>query len=346
LSKYKGLKMPFHIVDSWDWSGAGNVNQLHHGIARARWENNAYTLAHRFSRISVIQELQAHVTAFENGRHALVGFDFPFSFPFAANGYHFVDNSVDWWSFSNTVFQTLNPCGVAGHFYGHPQDYGDGGFADHFAHLYLGAQHVGPAYVADCYRQTESLARHAGAPAASVFRLIRPMVGVQSLAGIFVLRSVLNWCKEQHHPLTLWPLGRLDRAGIWQVGTDGWNWLDHGVVIVETYPALSFVRAGYPAPPANWVGAQQIAHAMLQLGLIPGTVANHVAPANNDERDALVAMLHLLSPGWYRAQVQPNEPPGAIHLEGVAGNAPQPENVVGIGTPAPLRFAEGNIFGT
>jgi hypothetical protein len=43
---------------------------------------------------------------------------------------------------------------------------------------------------------TECNARALGCPAASVFRLMRPTVGVQSLPGIFLIRSILNWCPD------------------------------------------------------------------------------------------------------------------------------------------------------
>src|SRR5438045_2109474 len=122
----------FQIADSWDWSGAGHVNQNRHGIARATWQNLNYVLARGFTRNQVIQAMQAHVISFENGCDVLVGFDFPFSFPFAAKGNHFLDNSAEWWTFSTTVHQTLQNDGAAWRFYGCPQLYGQGGFADHF----------------------------------------------------------------------------------------------------------------------------------------------------------------------------------------------------------------------
>lgn len=334
----------FQIVESWDWSGAGTQNGMRQGLARATWNcrNNQYTLTHGFSRNHVIQFLQQHITANEKGQCALIGIDFPFSFPFLAKGNHFLDGSTTWEIFSRTVHHTLQPNGVAAEFYGSPADYGLGGFADHFAHLYRGAGNIGPAYI-ESYRHTENLAHQINLPAASTFRLVNPMVGVQALAGICVLRIVMNWCATNRYPLTIWPLGRLNRDGRWHEGTDDWDWKDHGVVIVESYPRVSFHRSNVDR---NHFGADQsIQQAIANLGVIPGTVANHVAPATQDERDALIVLLHLLSPSWFQIQVRPELPVRTVHLQGVNGQPSQPMNLVGPGTPIPLRQIEGNIFG-
>ena len=335
----------FGTVESWDWSGQGRASGRWAGLARASWNSahRNYTLAHGFSRNQVIQLLQQHVIAADKGHLALIGFDFPFSFPFQAKGNHFVDGSTTWEVFSATVHVALQPDGAASRFYGSPANYGQGGFPDHFAHLYLGAGNVGPNYV-EAYRQTESHARQNGCPASSVFRLVKPMVGVQALAGIYALRAVFQWCVQQHFPLTIWPLGHLDRNGAWQEGTANWTWHDHGVVVVESYPRVLFHRASV-LDRDNFGDNESVQQAGTNLGLIPGTVANHVPPTTQDERDALVVLLHLLSPAWFRIQVRPDLPANMIHLAGVAGQAPTLQNLVGPLVPGPLRVKEGNIFG-
>lgn len=335
----------FSTVESWDWSGRGQASGHRNGLARASWNSTThnYTLDHGFSRIQVIQQLQEHIICGENGHPALIGFDFPFSFPFEAKGNQFVDGSTTWVGFSATVQASLQPDGAASRFYGTPADYGNGGFSDHFAHLFRGAGNIGPNYV-EAYRATENNAHQHGCPASSVFRLVNPMVGVQALAGIQVLRTVLQWCIQMHFPLTIWPLGHLDRHGAWQEGTANWNWHDHGVVIVESYPRVSFHRANIDR---YHFGDQPSVHqAAANLGLIPGTIANHVHPATPDERDALIVLLHLLSPAWFRAQIRPDLPANVVYLENIAWLPPhlQPA-IVGPQVPAPLRFKEGNIFG-
>lgn len=336
----------FHTVESWDWSGQGRASDCSAGLARANWNsaNRNYTVAHGFSRNQVIQLLLQHINAAEKGHLALIGFDFPFSFPFKAKGNQFVDGSTSWAVFSATVHATLQPDGAARRFYGSPADYGQGGFPDHFAHLYLGAGNVGPNWVKKAYRETEINAHNVGCRASSVFRLVNPMVGVQALAGIHVLRTVLQWCIQQHFPLTIWPLGRLDRNGTWHEGTANWNWQDHGVLLVESYPRVSFHRANV-VDRDSFGNQQSVQQAATNLGVIPGTIANHVLPATPDERDALVVLLHLLAPAWFRAQVRPDLPADHIHLEGVAGQAPNVQNLVGPQVPVPLLFKEGNIFG-
>jgi hypothetical protein len=110
-------------------------------LARASWNsaNRHYTLARGFSCNQVFQLLLQHVIAAEKGHLALIGFDFPFSFPFKAKGNEFVDGSTSWAVFSATVRAALQPDGAARRFYGSPADYGHSGFPDHFAHPYLGA---------------------------------------------------------------------------------------------------------------------------------------------------------------------------------------------------------------
>ncbi|MEI7688448.1 MAG: hypothetical protein WCL32_25860, partial [Planctomycetota bacterium] len=231
----------FHIVESWDWSGAGRASRRQPGLARASWSSTSrsYGLTHGFSRNDVIKFMQQHATAVEKGTLALVSFDFPFSFPYLAKGNQFIDGGTNWNVFGSTVHAALQPDGAARRVYGSPADYGQGGFPDHFSHLFMGAGNIGPNYL-EVYRATENFARQQGLPAASVFRLVLPMVGVQSLGGIYVLQALLKWCIKQRFPLTIWPLGRLDRSGVWHEGTVDWN--DHGLVIVESYPRISFHR--------------------------------------------------------------------------------------------------------
>ena len=64
-----------------------------------------------------------------------------------------------------------------------------------------------------------------------------------------------------------------------------------------------------------------------------------------DKRDALVVLLHLLSPAWYRAQVRPELPQSFIHIVGQHQPRTSPGNVVGKGVIEPLLSVEGNIFG-
>jgi hypothetical protein len=209
--------------------------------------------------------------------------------------------------------------------------------------LYLGVGNYGQSYI-EAYRQTENIAREIGLPAASAFRLVLPMVGVQALAGIWFLRTVLNWCCINKYPLTIWPFGHLDRTGIWHEGTNGWDWKDHGVIVLESYPRVSFYRSNQDR--MHFGNAQSVLEAAANLGVIAATVANHIAPATNDERDALIVLLHLLSPSWFRVQVRPDLPIGAVHLQGINGQVPMPLNLVDPGTPIALRQIEGNIFGT
>jgi hypothetical protein len=335
----------FHTVESWDWSGRGRADRRSPGLARAKWAsaNRQFTLKHGFSRREVIEQLLQHVNAFEKGTRTLIGFDFSFSFPFQAKGDRFVDGSTTWEVFSSTVHRTLQPDGIASQFYGSPADYGRCGFPDHFSHLYIGASNVGPNYI-KAYRETENCARQLGCPAASVFRLVNPMAGVQSLAGIYVLREVLQHCIKQHFPLTIWPLGHLDRSGAWHEGTDNWDWRDHGVVMLESYPRLSFHRAAI-ADRKSFGTAQSVEQAAANLALMPGTITNHEAPETPDERDASIVLMHLLSPAWFRMQVRPDLPPDSIHLQGVTGQPPTVENVAGPFAPPALRTKEGSIFG-
>lgn len=335
----------YKIVESWDWSGADDLNSRRPGLARASWNsaNRTYSLAHGFNRAQVIQRLQQLIEENQDGNLALVAFDFPFSFPFESKGSIFLDQSASWDDFSATVFDSLQPNGLASQFYGSYANYGNGGFQDHFAHLYKGA-YYGPNYV-EAYRKTESNARDLGCPAASVFRLVQPMVGVQALAGIHVLRTVLLWCRESSHPLTIWPLGHLNRDGIWQVGS--FNWKDQGICIVESYPRVSFTRAGINGKLALQTFGDEISiqDAITNLGSINGVIANHIEPNNRDERDALIVLIHLLSPAWFRNQLRSDLPVDYVHLDGIDGYEPVLQNI-----PPPINLTqldhiEGHIFG-
>jgi len=335
----------FHVVDSWDWSGAGNINQRKRGLALASWNaaSRSYNLSHRFTRSNVIERLQQRVIEAESGKLALIGMDFPFSFPFVSKGNQFLDGSLDWFEFSQSVFNLLHPNGAAASFYGTPADYGTGGYADHFAHLNKGAGIQGPNYQ-EVYRETELAARREGCPASSVFRLVNPMVGVQSLAGIFVLRTLLNWCKTEQYPLTLWPLGHLDREGHWSEGPELKGLKDRGVVIVESYPRLSFRRA-IIEDRNNWGNIGQVNQACQNLGVIPGTISNHTSPGTADERDALIVMLHLLSPGWFSRQLCLDLLEEETHLEGIKGREVRPTSARGSQIPLNISSKEGCIFG-
>jgi hypothetical protein len=341
----------FRRVESWDWSGAGTARRVQRGLARARWGSDTLqcALSHGFSRNQVLDAMRAHVEASETGISTLVAFDFPFSFPYAQKGNLLLAGGLSWWDFATTVHGVLEPAGGrASAFYGEPNHYGQGGHADHFAHLYRGAGFVGPQYVL-AHRQTEVNAAALGDHAASVFRLVNPMVGVQSLAGMWMLQTLLRHCKCERRPLTIWPLGRLDRNGNWHIGTTAWDWNDPGVVIVECYPRVSFSRAGIATQAARRDfsnAAASVTAAKSTLGTPPGAVTNHVVPDGHDERDALMVLLHLLSPSWYQAQVRPDLPIGSLHLHGNIGLV-QPPTLPPIAPQVPelLRSIEGNIFG-
>jgi hypothetical protein len=293
-----------------------------------------------FTRRQVLDRLRRFACCAAAGEDVLVALDFPFSFPFAAKNNRFIDGSTSWWDFSQSIHAALDPNGQACNLYGGPHQYGQGGYADHFAHLFRGANNVGPHYVEE-YRETEYNAQALGCPAASVFRLILPMVGVQSLAGIFLIQSLLNWCVARRMPLTVWPLGHLDRGGQWSPGA--FDWADPGLILVESYPRLSYRRAGVPNRQLN--SQQAVQQAIAQLGSLANSQAVQVTPQTPDEQDALIVLLHLLSPAWYRAQVEPTMPPTASHLYGIHEVPLPPPNLTGPDVQPPLLAIEGNIFG-
>jgi hypothetical protein len=288
----------------------------------------------------VLERLQRFARLGADRFGVLVALDFPYSFPFNVTNNTFINGSTSWLGFSQSVHTALNPNGQAGNFYGGPAQYGQGGYADHFAHLYLGAQNVGPQYV-EAYRETEINCQQLGCHAACVFRLINPMVGVQALAGIFLLRSLLNWCVPGHIPLTIWPLGYLNRGGRWFPGHI--NPADPGLVLVESYPRLSYYRAGIPYRQLD--SPQAVQQAITQLGSLANPLGVQVIPQTVDEQDALMVLLHLLSPAWYRVQVDRTMLPTAVHLSGTHPVPPNPNNLVGPGVQAALLPIEGNIFG-
>lgn len=120
------------------------------------------------------------------------------------------------------------------------------------------------------------------------------------------------------------------------------NWNDSGLVIVESYPNLSYYRAGVPRRALNT--SLSVGQAIANLGcLVPaGTVT--FAPRSKDEQDALIVLLHLLSTDWYRAQIEPDFPKGQAHIDGHFPVIAAP-NVVSPQVIASLLEIEGNIYG-
>jgi hypothetical protein len=341
----------FHVVESWDWSGRGTAAEKSPGIARAVWESESgeYSLTHRFTRNEVLAILKNRVIDANSGRSALVAFDFPFSFPFAEKGNQFMDNSTNWHEFCASVFRLMRPNGEAKNVYGSPADYGQNGFPDHFSHRWKGAdeqgrQREGLHYV-EAYRLTERKAREIKCPAASVFKLVKPMVGVQALAGIYMLYMLLDWCRENKFPLTIWPIGCLSRDGNWHEGKLFKSYAN-SVMILESYPRVSFCRAGVRGKQIrNWGCIGETERAAEALGVVRGTLRNYVKPSVEHERDALIALLHLLSPGWFFRQIRPAADPVTIHLNDVVGELLLPANLQTPGVALGIRVKEGHIFG-
>ncbi len=281
----------YSLVESWDWSGAGLPTRRRSGLARATWDSvsNSISGDSGYCRNQVLQRLQDYAQRAAGGDGVLVAVDFPFSFPYVSKGNQFIDGSTNWFDFSTSIYNTLHPRGISSLFYGSHTTYGTGTYADHFAHLNRGAGVIGPKYI-EAYRQTESNARLLRCNAASVFRLVNPMVGVQAIAGIYMLRHLLNWCGDQGLPLTIWPIGYLDRIGTWRAG--GCNWGDRGLVIVESYPNLSYYRAGIARRTLD--SPHAVGQAITNLGCIVTAGTINFTPQSDDEQDALVVLLHLL----------------------------------------------------
>lgn len=334
MSRYK-------LIESWDWSGAGAARSRRAGLARSTWNSvsNSIDGDSRYSRDQVLDRLQGYARRAASWDEVLVALDFPFSFPFIAKGNQFLDRSNSWFDFSTSIYEAIHPSGVASLFYGSHTTYGSGTYADHFAHLNRGAGIIGPSYI-EAYRQTESNARLLGCSAACTFRLVNPMVGVQAIAGIYTLRRLLNWCGDQQLPLTIWPLGHLDRRGQWSPGQV--NWSDSGLVVIESYPNLSYYRAGIPRRALTSLHA--VGQAIVNLGCVVPAGAIAFAPQSDDEQDALIVLLHLLSPDWYRAQIEPSFTLGQAHIDGHFPETPA-QHVVSPQVFAPLLEKEGNIYG-
>lgn len=305
----------FQLVESWDWAGAGDVHENQHKMSRATWHSgdpvfeceSVITRNDAFTRLGFLARLSA------NGYRALVGLSFPFSIPVREKKNSFIDGSTTWLDFSNTVHARLvNEEGRAIAFYGRPSDYGLGTFADHFAHVNQGIKNVGPRF-SDVYRVTERRMIDLGISVQSVFRLSPPMIGVHAISGIYLLQCLIRLCVAKQMPLTIWPLGYLDRKGVWTAGRV--NWEDSGMVLVEIDPRLSYQAAGTQF--LRLSSHEESANAVRNLGshvprdVVMKTYAGHLgAPLD----DAVVTLLQLLSPVWFRAQVCPGLPQGAHHL--------------------------------
>jgi hypothetical protein len=283
-------------VYSFDWSGADVHRKGQKGIAC--YGGSASTtpvlvcpLGNRtmnWSRLLVSGQLERWASsAAENQMRIVVGFDFPFSFPWVEANHQFPGPSpmmvaqtraTFWQHVHQVVWQPPNAK------------------AEDFVKLHSDlfkqrSQPDGPNYK-NHRRCTERAAGQIGAKAKGVFNLVgMGSPGKGAICGIAMLQEVLNRCKQRHLPLILWPFFQLLRDGSIDeidVSRPLVHMPDGCLAVVETYPKVFWVRSRQKLGSHNqlrtWDGVQ---------GFFHNTSNAPVVPINEDHADALVAWYGL-----------------------------------------------------
>lgn len=254
----------------------------------------------------------------------VVGMDFAFSFPFAAKGNTFPCGAI-----ARDMFWA----NVAGLVWPNPQGIAAGYIVPNAAHFHWQAGNNG-AYVAGAffdpgaYRVTEEAAQQQGGHPCCVFNLVGSnQVGKGSLCGIAMIHHLLDHCRANKLPLTIWPFFQMDATGNVAAipAARPWQFTPHCLTLVETYPGFHWMQTGQPGAAfdnaATWNAVAQ------HFGGIAAPV-----PLCRDSADALIA--------WYAmaGQTAPGAPP---HVQTwLAGPSEQY-----LAAPANTISQEGWIYG-
>ncbi len=275
-------KLNFDRYVGIDWSGAEGRYQAGIRVARYSQDTNELRLLPPLEGSNLSRQQVLDLIYSLTDRRTLVGLDFAFSLPWAAEPeclpscFGDLRGVRDLWAFVDKY------CKAEPFFYAGPIWLAETSpFRPFIKFWSREQQYEGPLFKrclsnGGLFRKTEKAAQECGLQPKSVYRMAGPQVGAGSFAGMRVLHAL---AQSKGTDIAIWPFEAIENAN---------------VVVAEVYPAVFYQKAGQKRPTKRQFRTGAYAKVATDV-LDSFGVRESTVPKSIDAIDALVSAAAIYS---------------------------------------------------